>query len=119
MPFQLTDGGAGSHLFLSAAETDAAGNPVTIDPTTISYGVSDPTAFTVTLNQTTSPVASPDVPGQMIAPGGAEIAAIGTAGHLGAFQVTGTDSSNNLNQQDTITVVSGTATSLTMSGTVA
>src|ERR1700740_760768 len=31
MPFQLTDSGTGSHLFLSAAETDAAGNPVTID----------------------------------------------------------------------------------------
>ena len=118
MPFQLTDGGTGSHVFLTAAETDAAGNPVTIDPTKITWGVSDPSALTVTANPTASPVDSPDVPGQQIAPGGAEVAAVAAAGHLGAFQVTSQDTGNNLQAQDTITVVSGAATSLVMSGTV-
>jgi len=118
MPFQLTDGGAGSHLFATPTETDAAGNPVTIDPTKITYAASDPTAFTITSNSTASPIPSPDVPGQTIAPGGAEIAAVSTAGHLGSFQITVADTGNHIQAQDTVTVVSGAATALTIGGTV-
>jgi len=118
MPFQLTDGGAGSHLFATPTETDAAGNPVTIDPTKITYAASDPTAFTITPNATASPIPSPDVPGQTIPPGGAEIAAVATAGHLGSFQITVVDTGNNIQAQDTVTVVSGAATALTIGGTV-
>lgn len=118
MPFQLTDGGAGSHLFVVPSETDAAGNPVTVDPTKIGYAVSDATALTLTVNNGSAPMDSPDVPGQQIAPGGCEVAAVAAAGHLGSFQITGTDSSNNLSVQDNITVVSGAATVLGINGTV-
>jgi hypothetical protein len=116
MPIQLTDSGAGSSTIVTPAETDAAGNPVTVDPTKMTYGVSDPTAFTVTANNTTSPVSGTDGAGNpvTIPPGGCQYKAIGTAGHTGSFQATSQDTANSLNAQDTITVVPGKATALTM-----
>lgn len=110
MPVTLTDGGKGSTVIASPSETDAAGNPVTVDPTKITWSASDPTALTLTPNPTTAPVTSSD--GQTVPPGGCEIAAAGTAGHLGAFQLTESDTSNGLTAVDTVTVVAGSATAL-------
>lgn len=116
MPIQLTDSGAGSSTIATAAEVDAAGNPVTIDPATITWGVSDPSAITVTANNTTSPMQGTDGAGAAVTipPGGAQFKAVGTVGHLGAFQATVNDTKNNLNAQDTITVVAGSATALSI-----
>jgi len=116
MPIQLTDSGAGSSTIVTPAETDAAGNPVTVDPTKMTYGASDPTAFTITANNTTSPISGTDGAGNpvTIPPGGCQYKSIGTAGHTGSFQATSQDTANNLNAQDTITVVPGAATALTM-----
>lgn len=116
MPIQLTDSGAGSSAIATPAETDAAGNPVTVDPTAITYGVSDPSAFTLTPNNTNSDMPGTDGAGNpvTIPAGGCQFKAIGTAGHLGAFQATVQDSKNNLSGQDTVTVVSGAATSLSI-----
>lgn len=116
MPIQLTDAGAGSSTIVTPSETDAAGNPVTVDPTAITYGVSDPTAFTLTPNNTTSPISGTDGAGNAVTipPGGCQYKAIGTTGHTGQFQATSQDTANSLNAQDTITVVAGKATVLTM-----
>lgn len=109
MPVQITDKQA---VVITPSETDAVGNPVTLDPTQISYAVSDTSALTLVTNPTASPVAAPD--GQQIPAGGAWIQAAQQAGHLGSFQVTSHDAANNLDAQDTVTVVNSAGTSLTM-----
>ena len=116
MPIQLTDAGAGSSTIATPSELDPAGNPVTIDPTQINYTVSDPTAFTLTPNNTTTAIQATDGAGNAVSipPGGCQFKAIGTAGHLGDFQATCTDTANGLNSQDVITVVAGKATTLQM-----
>lgn len=109
MPVQITDKQA---VVVTPSETDADGNPVQVNPANISYSVSDPTALTLQVNNTASPVAAPD--SQSIPPGGAWVQAVQAAGHLGAFQLSSTDSGNSLNAQDTVTVVAGAATALSM-----
>ncbi len=110
MPVTLTDTGAGSTVIATPSETDALGNAVTVDPTQIGWAVSDATAINVQANPTATAATSPD--GQTIPPGGAWFQAAQSVGHLGAFQVTETDASNSLTAVDTVTVVSGKATTI-------
>lgn len=116
MPIQLTDSGAGSSAIATPSEVDAAGNQVTVDPASIQWGVSDPSAITVTANNTATDMPATDGAGNSVTipPGGAQFKAVGTAGHLGAFQATVQDTKNNLNAQDTVTVVGGAATALSI-----
>lgn len=89
MPGQMTDV---QTISASVAEQDAAGQPVTIDPTKISWTVGDPTVASVATN--------PD--------GTAAFKAL----KVGQTSVAVTDSSNGLSAQDTLTVTAGAATSL-------
>ena len=79
------------------SETDAAGNPVTIDPTKITWTVGDPTIASST----------PKTDGS----GGTNFKALGP---LGTTQVAVSDSSNGLAAQDTLSVTSAGATALSI-----
>ena len=91
MPGILTDT---QSISASIAETDAAGQPVTIDPTKVTWTVGDPTISALTQN--------PD--------GSASFKAL----KVGTTSVGVTDSSNGLSAQDTLTVTAGAATTLTI-----
>jgi len=89
MPAQMTDT---QSIGATISETDAAGQPVTINPATVAWSVNDPSIASLTQN--------PDGSATFKA------LAVGTTG------VGVTDSSNGLSAQDTLTVTAGAATSL-------
>jgi len=89
MPAQLTDT---QSIPATISETDAAGQPVTINPATVTWTVNDPTVVTLTQN--------------------ADGSATFKAEKVGTTGVGVTDSSNGLSAQDTLTVTAGAATAL-------
>lgn len=89
MPASITDT---QSISASISETDAAGQPVTIDPTQVAWSVGDPSIAELTQN----------------ADGSASFKALA----VGQTQVAVTDKSNGLSAQDVLTVTSGPATSL-------
>lgn len=91
MPGQMTDV---QSLTASIDEVDADQQPVTIDPTKITWTIGDPTVATLTPN--------PD--------GSATFKAL----KVGSTPVGAADSSNGLAGQDTLTITSGPATTLVL-----
>ena len=89
MPGTMTDVQSISAVI---SETDAAGQPVTFDPSKVTWTVGDPTIAQLTSN--------PD--------GSATFKALA----VGTTQVSAADSSNGLSAQDTLTVTAAAATSL-------
>lgn len=89
MPAQMTDT---QSIGATISETDAAGQPVTIDPAQVVWTVNDPSIAQLTQN--------PD--------GSATFKALA----VGSTGVGVTDNSNGLSAQDTLTVTAGAATSL-------
>ena len=89
MPGQMTDT---QSISATISETDAAGQPVTITPSTVTWSVGDATIAALTQN----------------ADGSATFKALA----VGTTSVAVTDSSNGLSAQDTLTVTAGAATSL-------
>src|SRR2546430_2761532 len=89
MPGQMTDS---QSIVASIGETDAAGQPVTFDPTKVTWTVGDATIASLTQN--------PD--------GSATFKALA----VGTTPVGVTDSGSGLSAQDTLTVTAGAATTL-------
>ena len=93
MPGILTDA---QSITAQIAEADAASQPVSIaDPSKVSWTISDPTIATLSVDPATG------------------IATFKAAG-VGTATVGVTDGSNGLSAQDSLTVTSGPATSLTI-----
>lgn len=89
MPASITDV---QSISATIAEKDAAGQPVTFDPTKVTWTVGDATIVALTQN----------------ADGSASFKALA----VGTTQVAVSDSGSGLSAQDTLTVTAGAATSL-------
>lgn len=87
---------------LSVAATDAAGEPVVVDTTKITWTAGDPTLLTIVLDPTTG------LPTFGFNKG------VFTGALPATSQVTGQDTVNNLTSQDTVTVNLSAATSETI-----